>query len=159
MKIVLKWFTTILLCMFLMGSTSYASVQNFAPAVSNTTQTHQQVPQISNASNKDFVHTNNNILYYRSSYHSGFRAPSSRVSKSRYSGSRSTYGSTGTRSVFGGGFGSHLFSFGAGWFLGGLFHPFGGYYGVGYHSFSIYHILFDIFIIWVIWRVIRRIFR
>lgn len=54
--------------------------------------------------------------------------------------------------------GSHLLSFGAGWLLGGMFHPFGGYYGYGYHHFSLLHLLIDLALLWFIWRLIRRFF-
>ncbi|WAH41885.1 hypothetical protein NZD89_27415 [Alicyclobacillus fastidiosus] len=88
----------------------------------------------------------------------GGRSYSSRSYTSRSYSSRS-YGGTGTRS-FGspfGGLGSHLFSFGAGFFLGHLFNPFGFGYGYG-AGLGLFHIIFDIFIIWVIWRIIRRMF-
>ncbi|EPZ42514.1 hypothetical protein [Alicyclobacillus acidoterrestris] len=96
----------------------------------------------------------------------GGRSYTSRSYSSRSYSSRSysspSYNSrtgTGTR-TFGtpfGGLGSHLFSFGAGFFLGHLFNPFGfGYaYGAG---LSLFHILFDIVIIWVIWAIVRRMF-
>lgn len=143
-----KWFTTVILAVFLLFPTvAYAGTSQNEVAVS--AQMH------SNADNTTMQHT----LFFRgSSYHSGSKSSSSRVSGSR-SGS-SGYSSYGMgRSGFGSGFGSHLMSFGAGWFLGGMFHPFGGYYGSIYHSFSIFHFLIDLFIIWIIWRVIRRIFR
>ncbi|MCL6454164.1 MAG: hypothetical protein K6T78_11190 [Alicyclobacillus sp.] len=93
-------------------------------------------------------------------YHSGFRSSSSRLrsapwSTGRYSGS---YG-TRTGSLFGYGTGSHLFSFGTGFLLGSMFHPFGGYYGLGYHSFSLIGLVFDLVILYIIWRIVRRFFR
>ncbi|MCL6548449.1 MAG: hypothetical protein K6T30_06035 [Alicyclobacillus sp.] len=91
-------------------------------------------------------------------YHSGFRS-SSRIPSSwstgRYSGS---YG-TRTGSLFGYGTGGHLFSFGTGFLLGSLFHPFGGYYGMGYHSFSLFGLVFDLVILYIIWRIVRRFLR
>jgi hypothetical protein len=102
---------------------------------------------------------------YAKGYHSGYRAPSSRV-RGSYGGS-SSYGSSGSNfgsgSYRAGGFGSHLFSFGGGLLLGGMFHPFGGMYGYGggygYHSFSFFHIILDLFVLWVLWRIVRRFLR
>ncbi|CAM3948181.1 hypothetical protein [Alicyclobacillus pomorum] len=105
---------------------------------------------------------------YARSYRSGSRAPSSRVggSYSRYSGTYGTpYGGATTRTGLGG-FGSHLFSFGSGMLLGGLmghlFHPFGGYYGwgggYGYHGFSIFGLLIDLLLLYVVYRIVRRLF-
>jgi hypothetical protein len=102
------------------------------------------------------------------SYHSGYRAPSSRVGGSRYSGQYSgqysgSYGGTSTPRYGWGGFGSHLFSFGSGLLLGSLLHPFGGYYGWGpyyaYHGFSIFSLLIDLLLIFIAWRLIRRLLR
>ncbi|KPV42960.1 hypothetical protein [Alicyclobacillus ferrooxydans] len=77
-----------------------------------------------------------------------------------YSGSHQGY--SGSRLGYGG-FGSHLFSFGAGYMFGRLFHPFGSYYGYsgmyGYHHFSVLGLLFDLVILYIIWRVIRAFFR
>jgi hypothetical protein len=101
-------------------------------------------------------------------YRSGFRSPSSRVGS--WYGSRTTrpsygttaphIGATGGSRSFGGGFGSHLFSFGAGWLLGSMFHPFGGYYGWGapmaYHGFSLFGLIFDLLILWILWRIVKR---
>jgi hypothetical protein len=162
MKTILKWFTTIALALFMMAPVGFAAVNNGGGSLQDTTHS-LKMEQVS------FTHPaaakTSETIYYRGSYHSGSRAPSSRVSGSRYSSSRTgtTYGSTGRSmfggGLFGGGLGSHLFSFGTGWFIGSMFHPFGGYYGYGYHSFSLLGILFDILIIWIIWRIIRRIFR
>ncbi|MFB5190978.1 hypothetical protein [Alicyclobacillus fastidiosus] len=88
----------------------------------------------------------------------GGRSYSSRSYTSRSYSSRS-YGGTGTRSYGSpfGGLGSHLFSFGAGFFLGHLFNPFGFGYGYG-PGLGLFHIIFDIFIIWIIWKIIRGMF-
>lgn len=105
---------------------------------------------------------------YARGYRSGSRAPSSRVGgyRSQYSGSYGTpYGGATTRTGFGG-FGSHLFSFGSGMLFGGLFgslfHPFGGYYGwgggYGYHGFSIFGLLIDLLLLYVAYRLVRRLF-
>ncbi|MBX6352125.1 MAG: hypothetical protein IRZ10_02220 [Thermoflavifilum sp.] len=80
-------------------------------------------------------------------YHSGYRSPSPSVS-------RGTYGAYG--SSFGSSFGSHLFSFGTGWLLGSLFHPFGGYWGMAYHPFSLWGLIGDIILLVIIIAVVRR---
>jgi hypothetical protein len=84
-------------------------------------------------------------------YHSGYRSPSPGVSRGTY-GSYN-YGTSGWSS-----FGSHLFSFGAGWLLGSLFHPFGGYWGMTYHPFSLLGLLVDLILLAVIVMLVRRIF-
>ncbi|MCL6446244.1 MAG: hypothetical protein K6T83_22825 [Alicyclobacillus sp.] len=60
------------------------------------------------------------------------------------------------------GIGSHILSFGLGYLLGGMFHPFGGYYGYGggymYHPFSLIHVIIDLVLLWVIFRLVRRLF-
>jgi hypothetical protein len=47
--------------------------------------------------------------------------------------------------------------------LGSLLHPFGGYYGWGpyyaYHGFSIFSLLIDALLIFIAWRLIRRLLR
>jgi hypothetical protein len=44
-----------------------------------------------------------------------------------------------------------------------MFHPFGGYwggpFGYGYHGFSLFGILIDILILYIIFRIVRRFFR
>lgn len=96
----------------------------------------------------------------------GFRGGSHGFHSFGRSSSRSFRGGSTFRPGYGrlgGGFSSHMFSFGAGWMLGSMFHPFGGYYGwgspLGYHHFSLLGILFDLVILWIIWRIIRFIFR
>jgi hypothetical protein len=179
MSAIFKWFATISLALFttivvslsitLAAPASFAATENGASSLSNVTEPAEsgQIETISVSTEAATGTTlgttrlqNGDTIYYRGSYHSGSRAPSSRVSGSRYSGSRTstTFGSTG-RSMFGAGFGSHMFSFGTGWFLSSMFHPFGGYYGAGLHSFSLFGILIDVLVIWIIWRIIRRIFR
>jgi hypothetical protein len=112
----------------------------------------------------------NETPYVRPSggYHSGYRAPSSRIGGYRYSGQYSgqyggSYGGTTTPRYGWGGFGSHLFSFGSGLLLGSLLHPFGGYYGWGpyyaYHGFSFFSLLIDLLLIFIAWRLIRRLLR
>lgn len=61
------------------------------------------------------------------------------------------------RSGFGS-FGTHLFAFGSGLFLGRLFNPFGFGYGYGF-GFGFFHIIFDVFIVWILYRIIRAFFR
>lgn len=111
--------------------------------------------------------TNKGQDFVRGGYRSGSRGFSGR---SYSSPSRSTFGSTsrgygyGGTSLFGtrSGIGSHLFSFGAGYMLGSLFHPFGGYYGFGggygFHGFSLFGFIIDLIVLWVIWRIVRRLF-
>ncbi|MFD1675860.1 hypothetical protein [Alicyclobacillus fodiniaquatilis] len=85
---------------------------------------------------------------------SSFRASRSFSSRARYT---SRYTSPyRTRSGFG--FGSHFLSFFAGYTFARLFNPFGFGYGYGV-GFGLFHIIFDIFLIWIIWRIIRRMFR
>jgi hypothetical protein len=116
----------------------------------------------SNVQSTSGVHSTSNVhsqgtqatQEYAKGFH-GFSRPSTR----HYS----SYGSGYSYTRPYGGFGSHLFSFGAGYMLGSFFHPFGGYYGFGgmygYHHFSIIGFLFDILILYIIWRVIRAFFR
>jgi len=85
-----------------------------------------------------------------SSYRSGYKAPSSNVSR--------TKAYTRTQSSNRGSFWSHAAAFGAGTFLGSMFHPFGGhYYGQSY-GFSMFGVLIDILILFIIIRVIKGIF-
>jgi hypothetical protein len=89
------------------------------------------------------------------SYRSSTRSYGSRSYS--YSGSSS---SRSYSSGLGSGLGSHLFSFGAGMFFAHLlspvrYSPYGGYGG----GFSIFHILLDVFVLWIIWRIVRRMFR
>lgn len=60
-------------------------------------------------------------------------------------------------------FGSHLGSFGLGMLFGGMMHPFGGYYGMGsmygYHGFGLGHIILDLIVLYIIFRIIRGRFR
>ncbi|MED3561713.1 hypothetical protein BIV60_20005 [Bacillus sp. MUM 116] len=85
-----------------------------------------------------------------STYHSGYKSPSSSVSRSK------SYSNTPTskRSSFW----SHAAAFGAGTLLGSMFHPFGYHnYGQSY-GFSFIGLLVDILIIAIIIRVIKGIF-
>ncbi|MGD8188706.1 hypothetical protein ACQCN2_01780 [Brevibacillus ginsengisoli] len=95
-------------------------------------------------------------------YHSGYRSPSSNVSGSRSYGSNAPSYSTPKSS---GGFLSHAVSFGAGALLGSMFHPFGGgyggyggYNGFGTHSISIFGLLMDLLLIFIAYKIIRRLF-
>ncbi|MCL6517535.1 hypothetical protein [Alicyclobacillus sp.] len=94
-----------------------------------------------------------------SGYRSGYRAPSPGVGTTRTYGS--TYGSVGGSGVYAAtrpSFGSHLFSFGAGWLLGSMFHPF-GYYGMGvYHPFSLFGLILDIVLLVLLWKLVRWMF-
>lgn len=100
-----------------------------------------------------------------STYHSGFRSPSSSV-RGSYGGSSygssyggyGGYGGYGSRSTFGG-FGSHLASFGAGMFLGSMIHPFGYGYGGYYHPFSFGGLFVDLILFWIVISILRKIFR
>jgi hypothetical protein len=85
-----------------------------------------------------------------STYRSGYIAPSSNVSRTR------SY--TQSRSSNKGSFWSHAAAFGAGTFIGSMFHPFGGhYYGQSY-GFSMFGVLIDLLILFIIIRVIKAIF-
>jgi hypothetical protein len=90
-------------------------------------------------------------------YNSGYKSPSSNVTGSRYSGSGSY--TTAPRSS---GWGHFFGGFGAGMLFSGLFHsmfhPF-GYYGYGgYHSFSIFGLLIDLLLLWIVYRIVRGLF-
>jgi hypothetical protein len=85
-----------------------------------------------------------------SSYRSGYKAPSSNVSRTRTS--------TRTQSSKRGGFWSHAAAFGAGTFIGSMFHPFGGYYGGHSYGFSMFGVFIDLLIFLIIIRVIKGIF-
>lgn len=87
----------------------------------------------------------------------GSRSFGSRSYGSRsYSSSRSSSRSYTSPRGFGG-FGSHFASFGFGLMMGHLFNPFG--YGYGYGAgLGLFHIVLDIFIIWIVWKLIRRMF-
>ncbi|GEO26990.1 hypothetical protein AAC03nite_27750 [Alicyclobacillus acidoterrestris] len=134
----------------LIPTSAFASVST--PVVSNSPAT-VQTATLSNTQ-----HASVQVQPIRS-YTSRSYSSRSYSSRSYSSPSYNSRTGTGTR-TFGtpfGGFGSHLFSFGAGFFLGHLFNPFGfGYaYGAG---LSLFHIIFDIVIIWVIWAIVRRMF-
>jgi hypothetical protein len=86
-----------------------------------------------------------------STYHSGYKSPSSSVSRP----TASYYRSSSSR---GGSFWSHAAAFGAGTFFGSMFHPFGGlYYGHSY-GFSMFGFLFDLILILIVVRIIKGIF-
>ena len=154
MKTILKWLTTVILAVFLIfPATAYAGTSQAGDITASSGQT----TQVFSHSNPEQGNMQQTIFFRGSSYHTGSRTSSSRVSGSSHYGTSGYNSYSGSR--LGSGFGSHLFSFGAGWFFGSMFHPFGGSYGYGYHSFSLIGLLFDVLIIWVIWRIIRRIFR
>ncbi|WCK52822.1 hypothetical protein PP175_15480 [Aneurinibacillus sp. Ricciae_BoGa-3] len=91
-----------------------------------------------------------------STYHSGYRSPSPNVR----SGSSYTNPNTGANRSRGG-FLSHAAAFGAGTLLGSMLHPFGGGYGYGPGmggGFSIFGILLDILIIWIVYKVVKGLF-
>jgi hypothetical protein len=125
-----------------------------APIQSNWTASHETAQSPSQTTNPPQSEARSS-----GGYHSGFRAPSSGVSRPSSSGSR--FGGTGGYGFTGSGFGSHLFSFGAGWMIGSMFHPFGGYYGMGggYHGFSIFSLIIDIILIVLVWKFVRWILR
>lgn len=130
------------------ASTSPSSIQIAAATVSADAQPVSAQPETS----RPGASGEKEQMYARGTFRRTYR-PSTRSSAPSYG---SSYGS---RYGFGG-FGSHMFSFGTGLFLGSMFHPFGGYYGMGgyygYHGFSILSLLFDVLIIYIIWRIIRR---
>lgn len=89
-------------------------------------------------------------------YSSGVRTPSSSVKRpsSSYNNSYSTSrSSSGWGKFFGG--------MAVGGLLGSMFHPFGGggYYGGGYgHGFSFFGFLFDLLLIYIVYRIVRGLF-
>ena len=100
----------------------------------------------------------------RSSYSSSFRrsySGSATRSHSLFGGS-SHYSGFGSSSRYGGGLSSHLFSFGAGFLLGRMFHPFGGYWGYGagygYHHFSLFGLIFDLILLYILFRIVKFFF-
>ncbi|WP_047152315.1 hypothetical protein [Aneurinibacillus tyrosinisolvens] len=96
-----------------------------------------------------------------STYHSGYRSPSSNVRNGSYHNyNNSTPGK-------GGGFLSHAAAFGGGALigsmLGSMFHPFGGGYGYGGYGgmsqgFSFMGLIIDLIIIVVLFKLARRFF-
>lgn len=128
----------------------------FSPTLSTPVQA-QGNPAAHEVTQTATVIVSKQLRGFHSSYHSGYRTPSSRV-RSGSSSYRSSSGNPFTSRYSSTSAGSNLFSFGTGFLLGGMFHPFGGYYGYGYHSFSFFHLLFDLFILWLIWRFVRRFF-
>ncbi|WP_416828135.1 hypothetical protein [Ectobacillus polymachus] len=95
-------------------------------------------------------------------YHSGYKAPSSSVQSKQPSYNNNSANTTQSKPRSGfSSFFSHAAAFGAGAFLGNMFHPFGGYgyggMGVG-HGFSLFGLLADILVIALIVWVFRRIF-
>lgn len=109
--------------------------------------------------------------FSRSSYSSHYSSPFSSHSSGLFGSSKSSSGLFGSRSSSSGSYrtyarpmsGFHFGSFGLGMLMGGLFHPFGGYYGMGgyygYHPFGFFRFIFDLFILWIIFRIIRSFFR
>jgi hypothetical protein len=93
-----------------------------------------------------------------STYHSGYRAPSPNVRNGSSSYSNPNIATNRSR----GGFLSHAAAFGAGTLFGSMLHPFGGGYGgPGFGmggGFSIFGILLDILIIWIVYKVVRGLF-
>lgn len=87
-------------------------------------------------------------------YHSGYKSPSSNVTRNTQSSS-SSYQSrpSRTKSLL-----THAAAFGAGAFFGSMFHPFGGHYYGGSHGFSMLGFLGDILVIAVIIWLIKKIF-
>lgn len=95
-------------------------------------------------------------------YHSGYKSPSSNVTRTPSYSNHSSYNNYNKPSRSGS-FWSHAAAFGAGTFLGSMFHPFGGhYYGPmgAPHSngFSFLSLLVDILIIVLIIWGIKRLF-
>ncbi|MCL6598893.1 hypothetical protein [Alicyclobacillus macrosporangiidus] len=101
------------------------------------------------------------VVLKPTAYRSGFRSPSPGVGTTRTYGSTYGSGGIGSSGVYTAprpSIGSHLFSFGAGWLLGSMFHPF-GYYGMGvYHSFSLFGLILDILLLVVLWKLVRWLF-
>jgi hypothetical protein len=104
------------------------------------------VPHMTEA--KGFSHSS---THFGSTYHSGYRSPSTRLRTpgSTYNRGTSTFG----RSIM-----THAAAFGAGALIGHMFHPFGGFYNGGYGGFSMFGFLLDILIIVAIVWFIRKIF-
>ncbi|MDQ0201212.1 hypothetical protein [Neobacillus ginsengisoli] len=94
-------------------------------------------------------------------YHSGYKSPSSNVKGfTSNSQAHTSYNQQPSRTKS---FWTHAAAFGAGTFLGSMFHPFGGhYYGPngynGANGFSFFGLLVDVLVIVIIIRVIKAIF-
>ena len=84
----------------------------------------------------------------KSSY-SGYKSSSSILSRTKY---RSRSYSRG------GSIWSHAGAFGAGMLFGRMFHPFGGYYFGHSYGFSLFGFLFDIVMLYIVYKIIKRIF-
>lgn len=90
-------------------------------------------------------------------YHSGYKAPSSSVQSKSPSNNNSAQASTPTNKSS---FFSHAAAFGAGAFLGSMFHPFGnGGMGDGMGTgFSFFGLLADLAVIALVVWLVRRMF-
>jgi hypothetical protein len=87
-----------------------------------------------------------------STYHSGYKSPSSNVtSQTRQNTGQGVKPASKTH-----GFLTHAAAFGAGALLGSMFHPFGG--GNGQAGFSLIGFLLDILVIGLIIWVVRKLF-
>ncbi|CRK82029.1 hypothetical protein [Neobacillus massiliamazoniensis] len=133
----------VFMLMFSLVLPSFASASGFS-GHSSSTSSHSRTSSYSNSG----------------SYHSGYKSPSSSVKRTP-SNSYQTNGYN--QPSRGGSFWSHAAAFGAGTFVGHMFHPFGGhYYGpsgyYGSYGFSFLGLLVDILMIVIIISIIKRIF-
>lgn len=137
--------TLFTVCLFLFPTISFASTA-VAPTTSSMRITMQSAIAVNQPADEI------QPIGFRGGSHSfgshSFGSRSRSYSYSRPYGYRSGFGS----------FGSHLFAFGSGLFLGRLFNPFGYGYGYGF-GFGFFHIIFDVFIVWVLFRIFRGFFR
>ncbi|QDZ88263.1 MULTISPECIES: hypothetical protein [Priestia] len=134
----------------------------FAMALPNVTEAKGFSGHSSFSHNSSFSSHSSRSTYSSGPYHSGYKSPSSNVTRTpSYSKSHTTYNQTQpsrTKSIL-----THAAAFGAGAFLGHMLHPFGGSYNGAYgnndsNGFSFLGILVDILVILIIIWVIKSIF-
>lgn len=154
-----KWWISLVGAVCVLMSMTFqpmeAMAQTHPRALPSSTVTTQSIdrPTDTTATEPFFIRGGS----FHFSSHSSSRGFSGTYGKPNYG-----FGSS-SRSGFGGfryGSFSGFSHFGAGFLLGSMFHPFGGYWGYsgvpGDHPFSFLGIIFDLIILWLIWRFIRR---
>lgn len=134
----------------------------FAIALPNVAQAKGFSGHSSFSHSSSFSSHSSRGTYSSGTYHSGYKSPSSNVTRTpSRSNSHTTYNQTPpsrTKSIL-----THAAAFGTGALLGHMLHPFGGNYNGAYGSnasngFSFLGILVDILLILVIIWVIKNIF-
>lgn len=97
----------------------------------------------------NFFSTHSSSTESSRTYHSGYKSTLNKASKSLFR--RTPFSKRNS-------FWSHAAAFGAGSFIGSMFHPFGYHYFGHSYGFSLFGFLIDILIILIILRVIKGIF-